>query len=247
MVGRLLLRGMIVGLIAGLLAFGFARVFGEPQVAWAIAFEEKASAAAGEASEPELVDRATQAGIGLATGILVYGAAIGGLFALAFTFVYGRMGQQGARMTAALLALAGFVAITLVPSLKYPANPPAVGNAETIGVRTELFFVMLAISVGALVLAALLRRRLAPQLGAWNATILAGLAFLLVVGIAQAVLPEINEVPEDFSAVVLWRFRLAALGIQGILWGVLGLLFGAVAHHDLEARSGGIRLARTAA
>ncbi len=40
MVGKLLLRGMLVGLIAGILAFAFARVYGEPQVDKAIAFEE---------------------------------------------------------------------------------------------------------------------------------------------------------------------------------------------------------------
>ena len=41
MVGSLLVRGMLVGIIAGLLAFGFARVFGEPPVDHAIAFEEQ--------------------------------------------------------------------------------------------------------------------------------------------------------------------------------------------------------------
>ncbi|NWM64838.1 CbtA family protein, partial [Escherichia coli] len=75
----------------GLLAFGFARVFGEPQVDHAIAFEEKMSQAAGTAAEPELVTRATQAGIGLFTGIVVYSAALGGLFSLVFAFVHGRV------------------------------------------------------------------------------------------------------------------------------------------------------------
>ena len=41
MVGALLLRGMLVGVVAGLLAFGFAEIFGEPQVEHAIAFEEQ--------------------------------------------------------------------------------------------------------------------------------------------------------------------------------------------------------------
>ena len=79
MVGKLLLRGMLVGLVAGILAFAFARVYGEPQVDKAIAFEEQQAQAAGEAPEPEMVSRATQAGIGLAAGLLVYGAALGGL------------------------------------------------------------------------------------------------------------------------------------------------------------------------
>jgi len=59
--------------------------------------------------------------------------------------------------------LGGFVAIALVPDLKYPANPPSVGNPETIGIRTELFFVMLVISVAALVLAVALARRLSAR------------------------------------------------------------------------------------
>ena len=151
MVGNLLLRGMLVAVLAGLLAFGFARIFGEPQVDRAIAFEEQMNQA--KVPEPELVSRETQASLGLFTGVIVYSAAVGGLFSLVFAFVYGRVGRLGPRATAALLALAGFVAIVLVPGVKYPANPPSVGNPETIGLRTELYFVMLVISVAALVLA----------------------------------------------------------------------------------------------
>jgi hypothetical protein len=80
MVRNLLLRGMLVGVIAGLLAFDFARIFGEPQVDRAIAFEDQMSQAKGEAPEPELVSREMQAGLGLFTGVIVYSAAIGGLF-----------------------------------------------------------------------------------------------------------------------------------------------------------------------
>jgi predicted cobalt transporter CbtA len=244
MVGNLLLRGMLVGIVAGLLAFGFAKVFGEPQVDRAIAFEEEMIAAKGEAPHPKLVSRPTQAGIGLFTGIVVYSAAIGGLFSLVFAFVYGRMGSLGPRGTAALLALGGFVAIVLVPDLKYPANPPSVGNPDTIGFRTELFFILLTISVAALVLAVALARRLTARYGAWNATLLGGLAFVVVIAIAQYALPDVNEVPEQFPAVVLWRFRVASLGIQAVLWTTLGLMFGALAERRLVERAGGRHPAR---
>ena len=140
MVGSLLLRGMLVGVIAGLLAFGVARVFGEPQIDHAIAFEEQHATAAHEAPEDELVSRSTQAGIGLLTGMVIYGACIGGLFALVFAYVQGRVSGFRPRGTAALIALAGFVAIILVPQLKYPASPPAVGDPETIQARTVLYF-----------------------------------------------------------------------------------------------------------
>jgi len=236
MVGRLLLRGMLVGAIAGLLAFGFARVFGEPQVDRAIAFEEQISKAKGEAPEPELVSRETQAGLGLFTGTVVYGAALGGLFSLAFAFVYGRVGALGPRATAALLALGGFLAIVLIPGIKYPAIPPSVGNPETIGYRTELFLVMLAISVAALVLAVTLAWQLRARCGAWNAALIAGGAFVTLIAIVQYLLPAINEVPEQFSADLLWRFRAASLGIQAVLWTTIGLLFGALNESSFAKR-----------
>lgn len=243
----LLLRGMLVGLVAGLLAFGFARLVGEPQVDFAIAFEthahshaqghshgaEAAPGAAG-ASEPELVSRATQAGLGLFTGMMVYAAAIGGVFAIAFAIVYGRVGRLGPRGTAALVAAAGFTAFFLVPWLKYPANPPSVGSSETIGLRTELYFIMVVVSVMALVLAAVLGRMSAPRLGGWTASLLAAAAFLAIVGIWGMYLPAFDEVPEAFPATLLWNFRLASLGIQAVLWSSLGILFGLVAARRLD-------------
>ena len=187
-------------------------------------------------AEPEIVSRATQASFGLLTGVLVYGASMGGLFSLVFAYTYGRVSNFGPRGTAALLALAGFVAIVLVPNIKYPANPPSVGNPDTIGARTELFFVMLVISIAALTAAVALARRLWAQYGAWNAMIIAGLAFIVVIAIAQYALPTINEVPENFSADLLWRFRTAALGIQVVLWTTIGLVFGAVVERSFAGR-----------
>jgi hypothetical protein len=236
MVGNLLLRGMLVGVCAGLLAFAFARTFGEPQVDRAIAFEEQTDAAKGEAPEPELVSRETQAGLGLFTGVVVYGAALGGLFSLVFAYAYGRVGRLGARSTSALLALAGFIAVVLVPFVKYPANPPAVGNPETIGPRTGLFFIMLVLSILAMGFSLWLARRLSARHGNWNAALIAAAAFIVIVAIIQLALPAINEVPENFSAVVLWRFRIAALGIQLILWTTIGLLFGALTEKSLAGR-----------
>jgi hypothetical protein len=231
---------MLVGILAGLLAFGFARIFGEPAVDTAIAFEEQQAAAKGEAPEPEpeLVSREVQSTIGLLTGTLVYGAAVGGFFALvfAFAFAYGRIGALGARETSALLALAGFVAVILVPFVKYPANPPSVGDPGTIGYRTVLYFTMMAISVAAMVNAIVVARRLIPRFGRWNAVLTAGLAYVVVMSVVQLILPPVNEVPEAFSAVVLWQFRTGALGIHVVLWTTLGLAFGAVTERSLASR-----------
>jgi hypothetical protein len=92
--------------------------------------------------------------------------------------------------------------------------------------------VLLVISVAALVLAVGLARHLWAHYGGWNATLIAGAAFVVVIAIVQYVLPEINGVPEQFSAVLLWRFRVEALGIQVVLWTTIGLLFGVLAERS---------------
>src|SRR5258708_24427331 len=130
MVGALPPRGMLVGILPGVLSFGFLKIVGEPPIERAIAVESQhdaaptphaathshgapAAAVSQGQPEPELVSRATQAGIGLFTGVIVYSAAFGGLFALAFALAWGRMGEFNPRASAALLAAAGFVAVYL--------------------------------------------------------------------------------------------------------------------------------------
>ena len=92
---------------------------------------------------------------------MIYGAAFGGLFALAFALAYGRMADLGPRATSAILAALGFIAVYIVPALKYPANPPSVGDAETLGMRTALYFGIIALSLAAMTAAGMLRIRLA--------------------------------------------------------------------------------------
>src|ERR1700712_1121336 len=144
MTRSLLIRGMLIGLIAGLAAFGFARWKGEPEVRHAIAFEEYVEYHHDPqaAPEKEIVSRALQDSAGLGTGAILYGVAIGGIFALVFVAAYGRIGLRTVRGTAAIVALASFVAIYVVPLLKYPSNPPAIGEPDTIGRRTALYLLM---------------------------------------------------------------------------------------------------------
>ncbi|MEW2412472.1 CbtA family protein [Streptomyces sp. NPDC046866] len=228
----LLVRGMLAGLFAGVAAFLVAYVLGESKVDAAIALEEAASAGHDHADEGP-VSRALQATAGLGTGTLLYGVAFGGIAALVFCYALGRIGRFGPRATAALVSGGLFVTLNLVPFLKYPSNPPAVGDPDTVVTRTTLFVLMIALSVllgaGALILG----RRLAPGMGNWNASVVASLAFVAAVGIAYAFLPAVNEVPEDFPATLVWQFRLATLGIQTAMWTTFGLAFGFLAERAL--------------
>ncbi len=236
MTRTLILRGMLVGVVAGLLVFAFARWIGEPQVERAIVFETSMDQAKGEAPEPEMISRKVQRSFGLLTGAVVYGAAIGGIFGLVFAFAYGRVGVAEPRALSALLAGMGFVAIVLVPGLKYPANPPAVGNPETIGVRTGAYFLLIAFSVAAMVFAVQIRRRLAVRFGEWNGSLLAAAIFVVIVCVVSHFLPEIDKVPAGFPVTLMWKFRVAALGIQAVLWGTLGLGFGWLTERNFSSR-----------
>lgn len=231
-VRNLLVRGMLAGLAAGVLALLVAYVLGEPNVDKAISFEEAHS----HEHEMEVVSRSLQSTAGLATGVLVYGVAFGGIGALAFSFALGRVGRFGPRATALLLSGCALLAVYVVPFLKYPANPPSVGNADTIGKRTTLYFLMMLLGVLLAVAATILGRRLAPRLGTWWATVAAVVAFTVVIGLAYQFLPVVNEVPKGFPATLLWRFRLSALAIQTTLWAGFGLVFGELAERLLNPK-----------
>ncbi len=253
MVRTLLIRGLLVGLLAGVAAFGFARVMGEPQVRNAIHFESFVEYNVHhEAPEAELVTRPVQGNYGLGVGTLVFGLAMGGIFALVFAIGYGRIGILSARATALVLAALSLIAVYIVPNLKYPANPPAIGNPDTIGRRTGLYLLLMLVSVMLMVGAVVVREHLVPRFGQWNATLMVAAGYVVAVVICYVLLPGVNEVPQQaiqgvvkavtddgvtFPPLVLWRFRVASLGIQLVTWTTIGLGFGAWTQHKLNEQS----------
>jgi len=228
LVRGLLIRGLLVGLAAGLLAFVFAKVFGDPQIDKAIAYEDAHSAFANGGGQPAEVTREVQSTLGLLIATVLYAVSLGGIFALVYAAAHGRIGRTSPRTTAAVLGLAGFAVIFLVPFLKYPSNPPAVGSDETIGERTQLYFTMITISCVAAIAALRLGRGFVTRLGPWNGTLAAIASYLVLVAIAEVILPSLEEIPADFPADVIWNFRVATVGTQAVIWATLGLGFGAL-------------------
>lgn len=233
-VRALLMRGLLAGVGAGVLAFAVAFLIGEPPLKEALVFE----AAHSTDQEMELVSRTVQSTAGLATAILVFGAALGGIGALVFCLAFGRIGRLGPQATAALVAASGFVTVFLVPFLKYPANPPAVSDPDSLNQRTVWYVSLIVFSIVSGLAAIGFGRRLAARLGAWNATVVAAAVFVALCAVAMQILPAVNETPLDFSAAVMWRFRLAAVGMQAALWAGFGLLFGYLAARKLSNFAG---------
>src|SRR6478736_8702223 len=202
-----LVRGLLVGLLAGFATFLVAHQVGEPHVETAIALEEAAaeSAPAEEHTHDDdetTVSRHDQRTWGLLTGSLAVGVAIGGIVALVAASVVGRIGRLTPGQSTALVSLVGFVAVALVPFLKYPATPPAVGSGDTIGDRTSWYFGFVLISVAVAAFASLLAIRLADDIGTYGA-VLAGVGvYVVAVVVAALLMPTVNEVV-DFPSDVL--------------------------------------------
>jgi predicted cobalt transporter CbtA len=241
MMRNLLWRGMLAGLVGAFVAATFALLFAEPQIDAAVAFEAGSAARAAHAAaqampaDEELVSRTTQKTWGLYTAMGLYGTALGGLLAIVFAGMYGRFVRIGPRSLALLLALAAFVAIVLVPAIKYPPTPPAVGLHETVRLRTAAYFAMLALSVLAATGATWTYRRLSGRFAGLDRLLIAAGIYLGAVALLQNALPVVDEVPADFPATLLWQFRLASIGTQAVFWLVAADFFGRAAERQLAA------------
>ncbi|MFY9487149.1 MAG: CbtA family protein [Solirubrobacterales bacterium] len=229
MIRKLLICGLLAGVIGGAFATGFAWIAGEPAVDQAIAFEAAQEEATGETPAPDLVARDIQSTFGLLTAMTVFGLSIGGLFALVFTLVYGRVGNASPEKTALLLAFAAFFVVFLVPFLKYPSNPPATGNPDTIGDRTFVYVTMIVFSIGVAASAVWLGRSLRERMSTGTATVVAGAFYVVAMLAIGLIMPGLHEVPSTFPATTLSRFRESTVGIQAVLWTTIGLVFAATA------------------
>jgi predicted cobalt transporter CbtA len=254
---RLIARGLLAGIIGAVLAFVFARLCAEPVIARAIAYEEgrtDAEDAHGVHEHgAELFTRGVQSNAGLGFGVLIFGVAMGALFAVAFCVVYARLGNRadapGPRALSVRLAAAAFVAVYLVPFVKYPPNPPAVGQSDTIGARTTWYLAAVLVSVVLAAGAVWLARRLDPRFGSWNAGLVAAGSYVVAAAVVLALLPSVDETPvpmrdpagaiiyPGFPADVLYEFRLLSLATQLVLWVSIGVVFSTLAARLLGERS----------
>ncbi|KUI36752.1 CbtA family protein [Mycobacterium sp. GA-2829] len=257
-------RGLLAGVCGAVVAFVFARIFVEPAVEKAIGYEEGigaareaiAHAAGGHSHSHEDgggFSRAVQANVGLGFGMLAFSVAMGALFAIVFAVAYGRVGNVSARLLSLYIAGGMLLSLYVVPSLKYPASPPALSLDETLRQRTLLYLLLVVLSAALFVGAVYLGRRLRDRLGTWNATLAGAGAYVLAMAVLMLVLPTIAETPgplvddagtivyEGFPADVLYDFRLYSLGTQVVMWATIALVFAPLASRLLEGRREALR------
>ncbi|MGE3621792.1 MAG: CbtA family protein [Acidimicrobiia bacterium] len=231
--GTVLARALVAALAVGLLAGGYLLTVVEPVVDRAIALEEEMSAAApaeeaGEADHHEepLYTRGEQkggGGLAMVLFALVLGLAAGTLFAWRRHVLPGATDFHRAVWLAAM----GFVAFALVPGIKYPANPPAVGDPDTVGERTLQYVGVIVLSLVLVVALTRLSRVLRATLDDPTRIIAVAAASVVAFGILMAVLPGTPDaIDPAVPAALVWDFRLRSLGGLALLWLGFGLVFG---------------------
>ncbi|SCX51015.1 Probable cobalt transporter subunit (CbtA) [Klenkia marina] len=222
LLGRFALAGVVAGAASGL----WALVVTERAIAPALALEE-ARGSGHDHGHEELVSRSTQL-VGGFLGTVFAAVVFSVVVAAVYAAVRHRLPGRTDAGRAAVLAAIGFGVFALLPAVKMPANPPAVGDPGTVGTRTAIYIAVL----GAGVVTALLVSAMVGTLRArgLHPSAVAAAGVLATVALVAATVLLVPDNPDaigaDVPAAVVWDFRLASLGQLAVLWTTLGLTAG---------------------
>jgi predicted cobalt transporter CbtA len=220
-IGITLLSGAIAGTLLGLIN----QVVVEPFIDKAIGIEMQRHIAAGEIIDLNAQShyRLWQKGGEIAAGAIL-GMSIAALFGIVFAYSRDSLPGHNNNNKKKALILGGimFLVLFLVPALKYPANPPAVGNPETIYYRESLYTAILAISGFSALGLAFLYRKLGNK---QSKKIIVPSIYAVVIASAYLLLPP-NPDKITMPTDLIVSFRIASVFTMGIFWGLLGIILG---------------------
>jgi predicted cobalt transporter CbtA len=215
-----ILSGATAGTILGIVNLGLV----EPYIDQAIGLEMQNSVSSGENIDlAEIAQyRIWQKGGEIIAGA-VFGISLGALFGI--IFAYARNALPGDNNKKKALFLAGILWFVLyfVVALKYPANPPAVGDPETIYYREALYVAFIAISGFTALGLALFWNRVKIN----SKKIVFPLVYAGIMIAAYMVMPA-NPDSISISMELVRSFRVWTAVTVGIFWGILGIIFGSV-------------------
>ncbi len=225
---QIIVRAIAAGIVGGLLAAAFVAVVAEDSIDEAIAIEQAQTVdqSTEQSDDEPLVSRSGQVIGGLLAAIF-YGLFTGTVFGTVFASVRHRIRAADDFRRAIILAVAAFLATAFIPALKYPANPPAVGDPATIGQRTFLYFTFLGASITVMFAVGLLYRQLRDRFDQPSSQVATvALAVLAYVALMVVWPTSPDTIPTDFPPDLLWRFRLESMATLAIAWSTLGLGLG---------------------
>ena len=225
---RLLLTSVIIGAIAGLLVGGFHNLFTVPVMERAIVLEEQRSAEAmpspaAEEGPSTDVSLGVQR-IGMALGTMIYGAILGLVFAAGFVILQRTAPRWPIIWVALTVGALGFWSISLFPFIKYPLNPPGVGDEGTLLARQLGQTLFIIISAVAVVVVLDMVRRVNLQFSEFSSrriwygvTLIAYAALAVIMAFVFPGNPDPVPVPID----LLELFRALTVAGQFLVWVLL--------------------------
>jgi predicted cobalt transporter CbtA len=218
-----LLSGAIAGTLLGLIN----QVVVEPYIDKAIGIQTQRAIDAGQTIDPMQQSnyRMWQKG-GEIVAATIYGISLSALFGI--IFAYSRNLLPGSNNKKKALVLTGimFVVLFLIPSLKYPANPPGVGDPRTIYLREDLYVgFILSSGFTALGLAFVYRKFENNNSLRSKKKLMIPLIYVMVMVIAYVSFPPNPDkitIPVD----LLTSFRIAGAFTIGIFWWLMAVILG---------------------
>ena len=246
---RILPTALIMGVIVGLLVAAYMNVFNVPVMEWAIALEgcdidragcaEQLAAAEDEAPLP--LSFLTSLG-GQRVGMSVGLAVIGILYAAIFTGLYHLMRNAAPGWSpwswAAVAALLGFWGVSLYTQIKFPLNPPGIGDEGTLLARQGFQFLFIAvstISVALVIYGAGLINRSSTGSGRWLRYVGIGLAYAVVALLLAFAIPSVRDAAPDWLPPELTiMFRTFTAAGHFLLW--MGIAFATVGYRRYRER-----------
>lgn len=229
-------RGAVAGLAGGAASASVFWLAVEPSISKAVDLENAAVEGHAHGDDGELISRTTQLIGGTVTSIVV-GVLLGVVFAVVYAKSQHRLaGFTDLGRSLSLCALA-FAVVALLPALKVPANPPAVGDPGTVNDRMLTYLVVILLGVvlvGASFAAARAARRRTERVELWWA---AGIVVAVVGGALILYLAPsgIVDIPTIMPASLVWQFRIGSLGQHAGMWLGIALAHGALAHRRSPA------------
>lgn len=220
LVGITLSSGVIAGIILAFLNLGIV----EPTIDKAIALEVQKQVSSGENVDMSaLIDYRYWQKAGAFAGGAIYGAGFASLFGVIFVFARSKLPGKNHKQKAILLAGIMWLVLFLMVALKYPANPPAVGDPETIYYRETLYVGYLMISgLAALGMAVIwIRTRINSK------KLIIPLIYAAIMVTAYVVMPS-NPDKIEISIDLIQTFRILTAITIGVFWGILGIIFGSL-------------------
>ncbi len=216
-----LASGASAGLIHGTVNFAIV----EPYLDQAIGIENQGLFESGQQEDtPEFqVEyegyRAWQKSGQILAGVIL-GTSIGALFGIVYALSRNSLPGNNDIQKAVLLAGIMWFTIYLVPFLKYPANPPGVGDADTVALRAVLYLAFIAISGFGAVGFYKLSTKL--QAGKRPAALIGYGVFITAAFFAMPDNPDETGIPMDF----INEFRImSVLGVTSF-WVSVGVILG---------------------